>query len=109
MGIASSYGDNVVSVDFKADETLYTVTLSVRAVDRHHLFIDLTDCITNILNLSMESFDTKTTHNIVTCKIRLGVHSKSELKTIINHISAIEGVDEVKRLRKDDNDFSLFD
>lgn len=101
--MASSYGDNVVSVDFKADETLYPVTLSVRAVDRHHLFIDLTDCITNTLNLSMESFNTKTAHNIVTCKIRLGVHSNKELKTIINHISAIEGVDEVRRLRKDDD------
>lgn len=107
--MASSYGDNVVSVDFKPDATLYPITLSVRAVDRHHLFIDLTDCITNTLKLSMESFNTKTGHNIVTCKIRLGVHSNSELKTIINHISAIEGVDEVKRLRKDDDDFNLFD
>ncbi len=106
--MASSYGDNVVSVDFNADATLYPVTLSIRAVDRHHLFIDLTDCITNTLNLSMESFNTKTSHNIITCRIRLGVHSNSELKTIINHISAIEGVDEVKRLREDDDEFNLF-
>lgn len=107
--MASSYGDDVVSVDFTADETLYPVIISVRAVDRHHLFIDLTDCITNILGLSMESFNTKTTHNIVVCKIRLGVHSNSELKTIINHISAIEGVDEVKRLRQDEADYMLYD
>lgn len=107
--MASSYGDDVVSVDFMADETLYPVIISVRAVDRHHLFIDLTDCITNTLGLSMESFNTKTTHNIVVCKIRLGVHSNSELKTIINHISAIEGVDEVKRLRQDEADYMLYD
>lgn len=107
--MASSYGDDVVSVDFMADETLYPVIISVRAVDRHHLFIDLTDCITNTLGLSMESFNTKTTHNIVVCKIRLGVHSNSELKTIINHISAIEGVDEVKRLRQDEADYLLYD
>ncbi len=104
ISMASSYGDNVVSVDFNADDTLYPVTLSVRSVDRHHLFIDITDCITNTLNLSMESFNTKTAHNIVTCKIRLGIHSNSDLKTIINHISAIEGVDEVKRLRKEEED-----
>lgn len=99
ISMASSYGDDVVSVDFVPDTTLYPVTLTVRAVDRHHLFIDITDCITNILNLSIESFNTTTTHNIVVCKIGLGVHSNAELKTIINHISAIEGVDEVKRLR----------
>ncbi|MCM1448929.1 MAG: hypothetical protein NC082_01160 [Clostridiales bacterium] len=50
----------------------------------------------------MESFNTRTCHNIVTCDIRFGVHSYQELKTIINHISVIDGVDEVKRLRDND-------
>ena len=103
--MASSYGDDVVSIDFKPDATLYPVTISVRAVDRHHLFIDLTDCITNTLGLSMKSFNTNTSHNIVVCKICLGVHSNSELRTIISHISAIQGVDEVKRMRGDGTDF----
>jgi len=102
ISMASSYGDDVISVDFAPNDTLYHVVLSVRAVDRHHLFIDLADCITNTLNLSMESFNTKTEHSIVTCKIRFGVHSNNELKTIINHISDIEGVDEVRRLPDDD-------
>lgn len=98
ISLASSYGDDVVSVDFDADETLYPVTLRVRAIDRSHLFVDLVDCITNTLGLSMESFNTNTDRNIVICKIRFGVHSYAELKTIINHISNIDGVDEVRRL-----------
>lgn len=98
ISMASSYGDDVVSVNFKADTTLYPITLSVRAVDRSHLFVDLVDCITNTFNLSMESFNTTTDRNIVVCKIRFGVHSYAELKTIINHISVINGVDEVRRL-----------
>lgn len=101
ISMASSYGDDVVSVDFNADRSLYPVTLRVRAVDRSHLFVDLVDCITNTFHLSMESFNTKTDRNIVICNIRFGVHSYSELKTIINHISAIEGVDEVRRLDDD--------
>lgn len=100
ISMASSYGDDVVSVDFKSDDTLYPVTLRVRAVDRSHLFVDLVDCITNTFHLSMESFNTKTDRNIVICKIRFGVHSYNELKTIINHISNIDGVDEVKRLEE---------
>lgn len=104
ISLASSYGDDVVSVDFKADETLYPVTLRVRAVDRSHLFVDLVDCITNTFHLSMESFNTKTDRNIVICKIRFGVHSYTELKTIINHISTINGVDEVRRLDEEDYD-----
>lgn len=104
ISLASSYGDDVVSVDFKADETLYPATLRVRAVDRNHLFVDLVDCITNTFHLSMESFNTKTDRNIVICKIRFGVHSYTELKTIINHISTIDGVDEVRRLDEEDYD-----
>lgn len=109
ISLASSYGDDVVSVDFKADETLYPVTLRVRAVDRSHLFVDLVDCITNTFHLSMESFNTKTDRNIVICKIRFGVHSYTELKTIINHISTIDGVDEVRRLDDEDDLFGYND
>lgn len=98
ISMASQYGDDVVSVDFNADQSLYPVTLRVRAVDRSHLFVDLVDCITNTFHLSMESFNTRTDRNIVICKIRFGVHSYTELKTIINHIATIDGVDEVRRL-----------
>ena len=104
ISLASSYGDDVVSVDFKVDDTLYPISLRVRAVDRSHLFVDLVDCITNTFHLSMESFNTKTDRNIVICKIRFGVHSYTELKTIINHISTIDGVDEVHRLDDEDYD-----
>ncbi len=99
ISMASSYGDDVLSVDFTPDDTLYPVTISVRAVDRHHLFIDLVECITNTLNLSMDSFNTHTERSIVVCNISLGVHSYNELRTIINHIAAIDGVDEVKRVK----------
>lgn len=105
ISMASQYGDDVVSVDFNAGETLYPVTLRIRAVDRSHLFVDLVDCITNTFHLSMESFNTRTDRNIVICRIRFGVHSYTELKTIINHISTIDGVDEVRRL--DDADAQI--
>ena len=101
ISMASSYGDDVVSIDFPANETLYPVALSVRAVDRHHLLIDLADCITNKLGLSMEAFNTKTDRGIVVCKISFRVHSYDELKEIIRRILAIDGVDEVKRLNGD--------
>ena len=83
-------------MEFKADDTLYPATIVVKAVDRYHLFIDLVQCITNELNLSMDSFNTDTTDSIVTCKITLSVHSFNELQSIIDHISKIKGVDEVK-------------
>lgn len=103
ISMASSYGDDVVSVDYKADDTLYPVTLAVRAVDRHHLFIDLVECITTTFGLSMESFNTETERSIVICKIGFSVHGNAELRTIMNHIYTIPGVDVVKRLVSPDD------
>ena len=87
-----------MSVDYKPDGTLYPVRIKVTAVDRYHLFIDLVDCITNDLNLSMDSFNTETVDSIVTCNIAFRVHSESELQTVIHHIRAIPGVDTVARV-----------
>ncbi len=99
ISLASSYGDNVVSVDFDAaDDVLYSVALRIRAIDRKHLFNDLTDTITNTLHLNMESFNTRTERNIVICHIGFGVHSYAELRVIMDNIRTIPGVDEVRRL-----------
>lgn len=96
--LASQYGDSIVSVDFDSDETLYPVSIGVRAVDRYHLFVDLVDCISNRLHLAINSINTETVDSIVSITISFAVHSFDELQTIIQHITAIKGVDEVKRL-----------
>lgn len=96
--LASQHGDDIVSVDFKADSTLYPTTIVVTAVDRYHLFIDLVECITEQLKLTINSFNTETSDSIVTCTISFSVHSAVELESIIRHISAIDGVDEVKEV-----------
>lgn len=95
--LASQFGDSIVSVDYKPDETLYPITIVIKAVDRNHLFVDLVDCISNKLHLAIDSINTETQDSIVTVKISFSVHSFKELKEIMAHISAIPNVDEVKR------------
>lgn len=96
ISLASQKGDDIVSVDFQPDSTLYPVEITIRAVDRYHMLIDLVDCITNDLNLSIGSINTETTDAIVKCVITFAVHSFDELQSIIRHISTISGVDEVQ-------------
>lgn len=96
--LASQLGDNIVSVDFKANSTLYPVTISIRAVDRYHLLLDLVDSISNKLMLNMSGLTTENQDNIITCRIQFSVHSADELQTVMHHIASISGVDEVKRL-----------
>ena len=97
--IASQQGDSIVSVDFMEDEkVLYPVNIQIVAVDRFHLLSDMINSITNELRLSIDALTTKTVDCLVDCTISFGVHSFGELNTIISHISAIEGIDEVKRI-----------
>ena len=97
--IASQQGESIVSVDFMEDEkVLYPVNIQIVAVDRFHLLSDIINSITNELRLSIDALTTKTVDCLVNCTISFGVHSFRELQTIISHISAIEGIDEVKRI-----------
>ena len=95
--LASQQGDRIQSVDYEPDGTLYPVTLSVKAVDRVHLFVDIADCISNRLNLNMTSYESHCKDCLASMEISFGVHSYSELETIMKSVSSIDGVDEVKR------------
>ena len=99
IGLASQKGDSIVSVDYAENpQILYPVSVQILAVDRFHLLSDMINCITNDLRLSIDSLSTSTTDCIVHCTINFSVHSFGELQTIISHIAAIDGVEEVKRL-----------
>ena len=99
IGLASQQGDSIVSVDYKeTPDALYPVVIQILAIDRFHLLSDMINCITNELRLSIGSLSTTTTDCIVQCTIRFSVHSFSELQTIISQVSAIDGVEEVKKL-----------
>ncbi len=94
--LASQFGDDIKSVDFQADNTLYPVAVTIKAVDRYHLFLDIVDCISNKLNLNIDSYNSTTVDSIVTIKIAFGIHSYQELQKIMSHISGIPDVDEVR-------------
>ena len=99
IGLASQQGDSIVPVDYEENTSaLYPVCIQILAVDRFHLLSDMINSITNELHLSIDSLNTSTTDCIVRCTINFGVHSFGELQTIVKHVSAIEGVEEVKRI-----------
>ena len=99
IGLASQQGDSIVSVDYKeTPNALYPVAIQILAIDRFHLLSDMINCITNKLRLSIGSLSTTTTDCIVNCTINFSVHSFGELQTIISKVSAIDGVEEVKRI-----------
>lgn len=96
--LASQRGDDIVPVVFEEDkEFLYPVKIDIVAVDRYHLLIDLVDCITNRMKLSLTHIHSESHDEIVTCSAIFTVHSSAELQEVISSISEIEGVDEVNQ------------
>ena len=67
--LASQWGDRIESVDYLPDGTLYPVEITIKAVDRYHLFIDLVECISNELNLAIDAINTSTIDSISTINI----------------------------------------
>ena len=96
--LASQRGDDIVAVNFEEDkEFLYPVRVDIVAIDRYHLLVDLVDCITNKLQLSLTNITSRSDDEIVYCTLVFRVHSSNELQTVLRHISQIEGVDEVQQ------------
>lgn len=94
--LASQFGDDIVSVDYEPDGTLYQVEVTVTTVDRAHLFLDIVECISTRLHLNIDSFNTISVDSIVTLEISFGIHSFMELQKIMSHILSIPDVDSVK-------------
>ncbi len=96
--LASQRGDDIVAVNFEEDNSfLYPVKIDIVAIDRYHLLVDLIDCITNKLGLSLTKIHTESNDEIVSCSMEFEVHSAAELQDAIRNISGIDGVDEVKQ------------
>ena len=96
--LASQRGDDIIAVNFEEDkEFLYPVKIDIVAIDRFHLLVDLVDCITNKLRLCLSRIRTESTDEIGFCSMEFGVHSSAELQEVINSISCIDGVEEVKQ------------
>ncbi len=96
--LASQRGDDIVAVNFEEDrEFLYPVKIDIVVIDRNHLLIDLIDCITNKLQLSLTRISTTSRDAIGYCTMEFLVHSSAELQEVTTNISQIDGVEEVKQ------------
>ena len=99
--LASENGNSIVSVAFNPDDSRrFPVTIKIVAIDRYHLLRDIIDCFVERQHLSMTQLSTHTEDEIVTCIIDFPVRSVDELHLTMESISAIPGVDEVRRITR---------
>lgn len=94
--LASQQGDSIVAVEFLENPDIsYPVRLCVIGIDRYHLLSDLVECITEKYRLPITKLTTENSDRIASCNIDFSVHSAAELRSIMDSIASIKGVDEV--------------
>ncbi len=112
--MASKFGDNVVSVNYATDSSAppvevhsstsitinrigftYPVTLSIKAVDRPRLLMDLTSEIADGLKLNMDSLSISSADCIANCTVIIMVHNVQEKNSAIARIRELPGVESV--------------
>lgn len=97
--LASKEGDNIEAVDFsESPDIVYPVTISIKAIDRYHLLIDIVRCISDELHLSIDQLHTETRDSIADCTVTFLVHSVGELVRSMQQLYQVEGIDEVKQI-----------
>lgn len=97
--LASKHGDDIIAYNFEENTgKMYPVSISIKAIDRYHLLIDIIDQISNRLQLPIDSLNTVTEDEIVSCQIKFYVHSVRELVNTMSSLYTIEGVDEVHQV-----------
>lgn len=96
LNVASQHGDSIIAVELQPSELVtYPVGFTMVSVDRYHLLSDIISCITDSLQLTLSSISSDTKDEIVTTKIRVDVHSRTDVDKLHCLLSQIEGVDSV--------------
>jgi len=97
LSLSSQEGDVITKVDLLPDDDVYPVGLIIKAVNRDRYLLDLTTLISDQMKLSIGEITSVTTDEIIETKIKVFVHSISELKTLVVGIQALANVYEVRR------------
>ncbi len=97
LSLSSQAGDVITKVDLQVDDDTYPVGLIIKAVNRDRYLLDLAKLISDEMKLSIGEITSATTDEIIETKIKVFVHSISELKSLVVGIQALPNVYEVKR------------
>ncbi|MDR2423180.1 MAG: RelA/SpoT family protein [Prevotellaceae bacterium] len=98
---AAQHAEKIVSAKWSTHKILsFLAVLAIRGVDRVGLLKDLTEIITTQLNVNIRKLELASHDGIFEGFIELYVHDLEDLKTLINKVQNIRGVEEVKRVEK---------
>lgn len=101
MKLKSSFGSNIVSTIWQADESQsFPVTIEVRGIDRKGMLYDITQVITTELNINMRSVSIEADNGVFVGRINIYVHDTHVVEHLCSVVKKIKGVQTVVRINE---------
>ncbi len=104
----ANFGDRIISVEWVSKKVLsFIVRIKITGVDNIGVVHNITNLLSNELEINMKSILFDANHGIFTGIIDLYIHDAYDLSELINKIKRLKGVHSVKRVEIPEND-SIF-
>lgn len=98
MELMANYGYRIVKATWKSkQETAFLTGLKVTGTDRLGMINDITNVITNSLNVNIHSFSADTREGLIEDILMVHIEDIEHLNELINNLQDIEGVIKVDR------------
>lgn len=97
--LSAQRGEKIVGASWESQKVVsHLAVLSFRGIDRMGIMLDLSRIISEQLGVNIRAVEFSSHDGIFEGKISLYVRSSEDLKTIIESVSAVKGVERVSRI-----------
>lgn len=99
----TNYGHRIVKAKWKSHESIGFLTgMKITALDKKGLIREITEIISDHLDLNIRSFHLESHEGVIQCMIMLYVHNSHNLNQLIAELKALEYVKKVTRINRMD-------
>lgn len=96
--LKASYGPRIVATEWESVHAKFIATVSITGVDRHGILQELTQMISNHLNIDIRSLHIDTDNEVFTCQLSVMVQDAVVVNELCNKVKKIDGVQSAVRV-----------
>ena len=97
--LTANRGDQIVPVKWTTFKMFsFLAKIALQGIDRPDIFLQITTCITEELNVNIRTFNMASHDGIFEGTIELYVHNTEDLDDLMKSLKALKGIESVKRL-----------
>ena len=93
--LKAAYGKRILHAQWDTHQQLFTVDITLEGIDRKGILRDLSQQLSQQLDIDIRSININTTQGIFNGTIQLRVHNRDEARHIATILKKIQGIEEV--------------